>query len=721
MSSNNLIQKPILTNKIESKIVNTTSTCGGLLQMITTGKEDSILTKNPEITFFKKVFKKHTNFSLELKEIITEQPIEFNNSISFKLNTGDLIHRCYLELDLPLLSFSDKYITNSKYFENKKILINNYLNKLLEWQDKYNNLNGYTQIELELYRNLLIILQTSNITITVLKQLVTKFNYKNENVKKNFINNIDPTLFNLIDISNYILNINYIINLNNHQTIIDELNKKYNTILYYLRYYNHFILKFTKLINNLNNDNQINFSFAEYLGHNFFTHFSISIGGLEISSYDNSYLHINQLHKINPGGLDNYLELIGHSSDLYDFNTNSKGNTKILVPLSFWFNKDSGSSLPLVSLQYSDVIITIELNQINKLITFENYDDMYNKLLIIEIDNLPNKLVYNKKLIYNTFTINEFSITYNCIYINNELLKNIFPNLTDADRLFILQNYGTYYSDIQSQFPNLLIEIELDKYYINIYQWINFMINIKQNPIASKFNFYYPSIDYNIYYALINQSNIGIKLIAENVFLDDIERNKFADNKLEYIIETIDTDIYNFPITNYYDCEFSFTKPCKELLWYIQPQIYYNAFNNNGKNKDLFFDISSLSSNDFISNQQIYLNNLQLLLPTLTDSQSNNYYNYLLSYKHLNNILPTGIYYHSFCLYPEETQPSGTANFRYIKGKNYIIKINNNFISDYNNILNILQSSKNNLMIKFISKNYELLIIDRGQANFMYV
>ena len=345
---------------------------------------------------------------------------------------------------------------------------------------------------------------------------------------------------------------------------------------------------------------------------------------------------------------------------------------------------------------------------------------MYNKLLVVEIDNLPNKIIFNKKLIYDIFKINEFSITYNCIYINNELLKNIFPNLTDDDRLLILKTYGTYYNDIKIQFPNLTIDNPiLDMYYINIYQWTNFMVNIKNNPLANKLNLYYPYIDFNVYYALINQPNI--KLISEIVFLDDIEREKFANTKLEYIIETIDTDIYNFKVANSYDCEFSFTKPCKELIWYIQPQIYYNNFNNNGKNKDLLFDISKLSSFDFINNQQIYLNNLQILL--LTDSSSNNYYNYLLSYKYFNNILPSGIYYHSFCLYPEETQPSGTANLRYIKGKNYMININNQFINDYNKILSILDpnNTKPNLMLKFISKNYEMLIIHKGLAKFLYV
>ena len=47
---------------------------GGLLQIVTSGKQDIYLTINPEITFFKKVYRRYTNFALELKEISPEQP-----------------------------------------------------------------------------------------------------------------------------------------------------------------------------------------------------------------------------------------------------------------------------------------------------------------------------------------------------------------------------------------------------------------------------------------------------------------------------------------------------------------------------------------------------------------------------------------------------------------------------------------------------------------------
>ena len=37
---------------------------GGLIQLVTTGVQDSPLIANPEITFFKKVYKQHTMFSI---------------------------------------------------------------------------------------------------------------------------------------------------------------------------------------------------------------------------------------------------------------------------------------------------------------------------------------------------------------------------------------------------------------------------------------------------------------------------------------------------------------------------------------------------------------------------------------------------------------------------------------------------------------------------------
>jgi hypothetical protein len=99
----------------------------------------------------------------------------------------------------------------------------------------------------------------------------------------------------------------------------------------------------------------------------------------------------------------------------------------------------------------------------------------------------------------------------------------------------------------------------------------------------------------------------------------------------------------------------------------------------------------------------------------------------MLSYKFLNNILPNGIYYNSFCLYPEETQPSGTVNLRHIKAKQYRLEFNPSFLTEYYNYLKTIYKNNNNLIenkksiqLKFIAKSYNLLVINKGQAKLMF-
>ena len=69
---------------------------GGLLQIVAYGAQDVSLTGHPQITFFKVVYRRHTNFAIEA---IQQTPTGSNSwgsraSIQITCN-GDLIHRIY--------------------------------------------------------------------------------------------------------------------------------------------------------------------------------------------------------------------------------------------------------------------------------------------------------------------------------------------------------------------------------------------------------------------------------------------------------------------------------------------------------------------------------------------------------------------------------------------------------------------------------------------------
>ena len=76
---------------------------GGLLQLVAYGAQDVYLTGNPQITFFKVVYRRHTNFSMESIEQTFNGAADFGKRVTCQISrNGDLIHRVYLQANLPL-------------------------------------------------------------------------------------------------------------------------------------------------------------------------------------------------------------------------------------------------------------------------------------------------------------------------------------------------------------------------------------------------------------------------------------------------------------------------------------------------------------------------------------------------------------------------------------------------------------------------------------------
>jgi len=74
---------------------------GGLMQLVAYGAQDIYLTGNPEITFFKVVYRRHTNFSIEVMEVPIDNARfggECNTQI---LRNGDLASKIWMRVRLP--------------------------------------------------------------------------------------------------------------------------------------------------------------------------------------------------------------------------------------------------------------------------------------------------------------------------------------------------------------------------------------------------------------------------------------------------------------------------------------------------------------------------------------------------------------------------------------------------------------------------------------------
>jgi hypothetical protein len=76
---------------------------GGLMQLVAYGAQDIYLTGNPQITFFKVVYRRHTNFAVESIEQTFNGQADFDKRVTATISrNGDLIQQMYLEVILPV-------------------------------------------------------------------------------------------------------------------------------------------------------------------------------------------------------------------------------------------------------------------------------------------------------------------------------------------------------------------------------------------------------------------------------------------------------------------------------------------------------------------------------------------------------------------------------------------------------------------------------------------
>ena len=75
---------------------------GGLLQLVAYGAQDAYITGNPHITFWKVMYKRHTNFAMEAMRVNFTGAPSFGQRVVAVVNrNADLLYRTYLEVTLP--------------------------------------------------------------------------------------------------------------------------------------------------------------------------------------------------------------------------------------------------------------------------------------------------------------------------------------------------------------------------------------------------------------------------------------------------------------------------------------------------------------------------------------------------------------------------------------------------------------------------------------------
>ena len=78
------------------------------MQLVAYGAQDVYLTGNPQITFWKVIYRRHTNFAMESIEQTFNGQADFGRRVQCTVSrNGDLAYRTYLQVTLPAISSDD--------------------------------------------------------------------------------------------------------------------------------------------------------------------------------------------------------------------------------------------------------------------------------------------------------------------------------------------------------------------------------------------------------------------------------------------------------------------------------------------------------------------------------------------------------------------------------------------------------------------------------------
>ena len=637
---------------------------GGLINLVAQGSADIFLTGAPQITFFKIVYKKYTNFAVENIIIPLEGNVNFDQKSTTNIpKTGDLIYKMYLQVTIPSVQI----------FNTNKYIDPNILSTLANQLNQYNNLipkyNSYFNYNFIILKGLALEIKTLGCTWYTVNSLMTSYNAQYaSSIAALGLNMIDViTKFNMVfpasSQSQYVGSSAAVASLITAIiTFIDE-RTSYYTQQERTLYEN---IKLTKDgIANIDTKYEY-FAWTDKLGFNLINKCSISLGGVEITSFDSDFLNIYYSLNGNFKQQAHLETMIGNLPALTNYDNLLKPTTTLYVPLPYWFTQHNGSTLPLISLIYHDLEFTIQFNSLDKCCFYNGSININN---IVSLGSCALYIDYVYMDVDERKKFAQFSHEY--------LVQTVQMNTGNMNNIKSLS--------IDMGFQHPVKEI----------YWI-----LKESDIVDTYklyNIYYPVQIYKILSILQPQPSD----YPSNLNPTNLLKITYSDNTKAFI----NTDIV-LKYTKYYDGVYKVLYCSADYVIINLQFVQYTDYN------DQFYGIiyNSTNNNYFnpINTEYILFNGQER-----TPHFESNYFNYVVPYQYYNKTPYDGINVLSFSLHPKEYQPSGSCNLSLVNSQTLNINLNQKYY-DY------LLTNNLNYELSIYAINYNVLRIHHGISTLIF-
>jgi len=674
---------------------------GGLIQIVAYGTADVFLTGMPQITFFKLVYRRHTNFAIENIEQDFSGIKNFGNIISCTLDkVGDLVNKMYLKIVLPKVYLSNpNYISDynevdqieinnlkKQYNEYKIILkyiykfyieINNYIsniNQNINYNNLFNQIKNitnsyYTSTE---YNNLKTTYNSTYNTLIFLNEyIILRNKYDNQVVADNvyqdnrfntvLVYNIDlvKTFYNYKQ-SDYLTSADFLYQINFYDLPSFKTISRIIDHFFYLK-----IQKYEYIYSNYPN---YKYAWINKIGHKIIHNISLEIGGQKIDQHDSDWFNIWNDLSLNSELENIYNKMIGNIPSLTTFDNSSKDSYTLYVPLQFWFNKYISASIPLIFLRYSDVRIQLELTDIRKLF-FTDAPSDFNFEDNIELVNI--------------------SLLVDYIYLDVDE-RSKFAQSSQEYLIEVVQNYN--YPNINSN------NVTIESFFLNsikeMFWVVQNTINLTNN-ISSIYDLAIIYLGKNITKVYTNNAaqivniSIGAHVISIGDIVNIFNSENYNGNFRVISVTSTSINIYSRFWKNEQNCFVQLV----ELSPIIQDQSYPSGY---------FYGKNPFITTSYTFEQYNRFNNY-----------GGSHTNYVIPYQYHTKTPSDGINIYTFALLPEEYQPSGAVNLSTYKYKSFVFVIHQKLIDH-------LIKVNDTLTIKTYAIGYNILSLQNGYAGLVF-
>lgn len=361
---------------------------GGLVQIAVYGPQDIFLTGNPQITFFKIVYRRHTNFAIESIAQHFLGDVNFGSESNCVIEkAGDMINRVYLELEIPKVDL----LKNQSSWNISEDIARREYETIKEY---YQLVKSYISTNTNIMRQLAELLQTNNVSTSEIQKTMADQRFtgrlrdlrkelqayisKNSNFDK--INEFNTLKIDLIQQLNQ-FDISLVFNSVpfSKPVLLQKIIVAYQEArAFYLPIYSLLASKektYQSFINQTYNE-RYKFAWVEELAHASINQLDVQIGNQVIDRHTGDWLIAFNKIFLHPSQTDNYNEMIGNVPDMTNFDDTPKDRYKLILPLQFWFCRYTGLSLPLIALQYHDVVFNLKLKDLSSLCYVEDNPEL---------------------------------------------------------------------------------------------------------------------------------------------------------------------------------------------------------------------------------------------------------------------------------------------------------------------------------------------------------